>query len=87
MTPTTSGGDYSVQVVAVYSEDNANALARELAPYGKAVVVHEADMYKVRIVDLDAASARRVIDSLRNDKGMAPGLLKSGRWVNESVLN
>ena len=87
VTPTTSGGDYSVQVVAVYSEDNANALARELAPYGKAVVVHEADMYKVRIVDLDANSARRVIDSLRNDKGMAPGLLKSGRWVNESVLN
>ena len=79
-------GDYSVQVVAVYSEDNANALARELAPYGHAVVVHEGDMYKVRIVDLDAQNARRVIDALRNDKGMAPGLLKSGKWVNADSI-
>ena len=81
-----TSGDYSVQVVAVYSEDNANALARELAPYGNVVVVHEADMYKVRIVDLDAASARRVIDALRNDKGMAPGLLKAGKWVNADSI-
>lgn len=79
-------GEYSVQVVAVYSEDNANALARELAPYGHAVVVHEGDMYKVRIVDLDAQNARRVIDALRNDKGMAPGLLKSGKWVNADSI-
>ena len=79
-------GEYSVQVAAVYSEDNANALARELAPYGHAVVVHEADMYKVRIVDLDAQNARRVIDALRSDKGMAPGLLKSGKWVNADSI-
>lgn len=79
-------GDYSVQVAAVYSEDNANALAKELASYGNAVVVHEADMYKVRIIDLDAANARRVIDALRTDKGMAPGLLKSGKWVNADSI-
>lgn len=79
-------GDYSVQVAAVYSEDNANALARELAPYGNATVVHEGDMYKVRIIDLDAANARRVIDSLRSDKGMAPGLLKAGKWVNADSI-
>ena len=79
-------GDYSVQVAAVYSEDNANALAKELAPYGNAVVVHEADMYKVRIIDLDAANARRVIDALRTDKGMAPGLLKSGKWVTADSI-
>lgn len=84
--PVATSGDYSVQVVAVYSEDNANALARELAPYGNAVVVHEGDMYKVRIVDLDAANARRVIDALRNDKGMAPGLLKAGKWVNADSI-
>lgn len=82
----TTTGEYSVQVAAVYSEDNANALARELAPYGNAVVVKEADMYKVRIIDLNAQSARRVIDSLRNDKGMAPGLLKSGKWVNADSI-
>lgn len=79
-------GEYSVQVAAVYSEDNANALAKELAPYGNAVVVHEGDMYKVRIIDLNAASARRVIDALRSDKGMAPGLLKSGKWVNADSI-
>ena len=79
-------GDYSVQVAAVYSEDNANALARELASYGNAVVVRENDMYKVRIINLDAAGARRVIDALRNDKGMSPGLLKSGKWVNADSI-
>ena len=79
-------GEYSVQVVAVYSEDNANALARELSSYGNAVVVHEGDMYKVRIVDLDAQNARHVIDALRADKGMSPGLLKSGKWVNADSI-
>ncbi len=82
----TVSGDYSVQVAAVYSEDNANALARELAPYGNATVVQEGDMYKVRIINLDAQNARRVIDALRADKGMAPGLLKSGKWVNADSI-
>ena len=81
-----SNGDYSVQVAAVYSENNANALANELKPYGNAVVVREGDMYKVRIIGLDAPSARRVIDALRSDKGMAPGLLKSGKWVNADSI-
>lgn len=79
-------GEYSVQVAAVYSEDNANALAKELAPYGHAAVIQEGDMYKVRIIDLNAKDARRVIDSLRSDKGMAPGLLKSGKWVNADSI-
>ena len=83
---TVPSGDYSVQVAAVYSEDNANALARELAPYGNATVVREGDMYKVRIINLDAANARRVIDALRSDKGMAPGLLKAGKWVNADSI-
>ena len=79
-------GEYSVQVAAVYSEDNANSLAKDLSSYGNAVVVHEGDMYKVRIVDLDAAKARHVIDTLRSDRGMAPGLLKSGKWVNADSI-
>lgn len=79
-------GDYAVQVAAVYSEDNANALAKELESYGKAVVVNEGDMYKVRIIDLDAPHARTVIDSLRSEKGMAPGLLKSGKWINADSI-
>ena len=84
--PVATSGDYSVQVAAVYSEDNANALANELKSYGNAVVVREGDMYKVRIVDLDATNGRRVIDSLRSDKGMAPGLLKAGKWVNADSI-
>ena len=83
---TTSSGEYSVQVAAVYSEDNANALAKELASYGNATVIQEGDMYKVRIVGLDAQNARRVIDALRSDKGMAPGLLKAGKWVNADSI-
>jgi rare lipoprotein A len=83
---TTTSGDYTVQVAAVYSEDNAHALANELKPYGNAVVVREGDMYKVRIIDLDASNARRVIDSLRSDKGMAPGLLKAGKWINADSI-
>jgi len=83
---TSPKGEYSVQVAAVYSEDNANALAKELAPYGNAAVIQEGDMYKVRIIDLDAQNARRVIDALRSDKGMAPGLLKSGKWVNADSI-
>lgn len=82
--PTT--GEYSVQVAAVYSEDNAASLAKDLSSYGNAVVVHEGDMYKVRIIDLDAAKARQVIDALRSDRGMAPGLLKSGKWVNADSI-
>ena len=84
-TPAVSG-EYSVQVAAVYSEDNANALAKELAQYGHAAVIQEGDMYKVRIIDLDAKNARRVIDALRSDTGMAPGLLKAGKWVNADSI-
>lgn len=84
--PVATSGEYSVQVAAVYSEESANTLARELSSYGNAVVAHEGDLYKVRIIDLDAPNARRVIDALRSDKGMAPGLLKSGKWVNADSI-
>jgi rare lipoprotein A len=83
MAPT---GDYSVQVAAFYAEDSANALLGRMRSYGDAVVVKEGDMYKVRIVNLDAQSARRVIDALRSNEGMAPGLLKNGRWVNADSI-
>ena len=78
-------GDSSVQIAAVYSEDNARALANELSSYN-ATVVREGDMYKVRINNLDAANARRVIDALRSEKGMAPGLIKAGKWVNADSI-
>ena len=79
-------GDYSVQVAAFYAEDSATSLANRMKTYGDAVVVTEGDMYKVRIINLDAAQARGVIDALRNNEGMAPGLLKSGRWVNADSI-
>ncbi|MBO7560084.1 MAG: septal ring lytic transglycosylase RlpA family protein [Alphaproteobacteria bacterium] len=79
-------GDYSVQVAAFYAEDSANTLLQKMRNYGDAIVVKEGDMYKVRIVNLDAAGARRVIDALRNGEGMAPGLLKNGRWVNADSI-
>ena len=79
-------GDYSVQVAAFYAEDSADALVARIRKYGDATVVKEGDMYKVRIVNLTASDARRVIDTLRANEGMAPGLLKNGRWVNADSI-
>ena len=84
--PVATTGDYSVQVAAFYSEDSANALATRMRAYGDANVVHEGDMYKVRIENLDAPKARAVIDTLRSSEGMAPGLLKNGRWINADSI-
>ena len=85
--PTLSaGGEYSVQVAAFYAEDSAENLAARMRTYGDATVVKEGDMYKVRIVNLDAPKARAVIDALRNNEGMAPGLLKNGRWINADSI-
>lgn len=79
-------GDYAVQVAAFYAQDSADALARRMKTYGDAVVISEGDMFKVRIINLDAGQARGVIDALRNNEGMAPGLLKDGRWVNADSI-
>ena len=84
--PVATVGDYSVQVAAFYAEDSATTLAKRMRAYGDATVVHEGDMYKVRIENLDAAKARGVIDALRSSEGMAPGLLKNGRWVNADSI-
>ena len=84
--PVATSGDYSVQVAAFYAEDSANALVQKMRAYGDATVVKEGDMFKVRIVNLDAPSARRVIDTLRSSEGMAPGLLKNGRWINADSI-
>ena len=84
--PVATSGDYSVQVAAFYAQDSANALAARMRAYGDATVVHEGDMYKVRIENLDAPKARGVIDALRSSEGMAPGLLKNGRWINADSI-
>ncbi|MBQ7055500.1 MAG: septal ring lytic transglycosylase RlpA family protein [Alphaproteobacteria bacterium] len=79
-------GEYSVQVAAFYAQDSADSLAQRMKAYGDAVVINEGDMFKVRIINLDATKARGVIDALRNNEGMAPGLLKNGRWVNADSI-
>ncbi|MBR4806765.1 MAG: septal ring lytic transglycosylase RlpA family protein [Alphaproteobacteria bacterium] len=84
--PVATSGDYSVQVAAFYAQDSANTLAARMRAYGDAQVIHEGDMYKVRIENLDAAKARGVIDALRSSEGMAPGLLKNGRWINAGSI-
>ena len=81
-----AGGEYSVQVAAFYAEDSAENLAARMRTYGDATVVKEGDMYKVRVVNLDAPKAGAVIDALRNNEGMAPGLLKNGRWINADSI-
>ena len=81
-----ASGDYTVQLAAFYAEDSADAMAQRMKTYGDAVVVSEGGMYKVRIINLDAARARSVINALRTNEGMAPGLLKAGRWVNADSI-
>ena len=81
-----TAGEYSVQVAAFYAQDSADSLASRMAKYGNAVVVQEGDMYKVRIVNLDASQARSVMDALRSNEGMAPGLLRNGRWINADSI-
>lgn len=81
-----ASGDYTVQLGAFYAEDSADAMASRMKAYGDAVVVNEGGMYKVRIINLDAAKARSVINALRTNEGMAPGLLKNGRWVNADSI-
>ena len=84
--PVATSGEYSVQVAAFYAEDSAENLAARMRTYGDASVVKEGDMYKVRILNLDAPKARAVSDALRSNEGMAPGLLKNGRWVNADSI-
>ncbi len=84
--PVVASGEYSVQVAAFYAEDSANNLAEKMRQYGDATVVNEGDMFKVRIVNLDAQQARSVIDALRSNEGMAPGLLQNGRWINADSI-
>jgi rare lipoprotein A len=84
--PVVTSGDYTVQLAAFYAEDSADAMAQRMKTYGDAVVVNEGGMYKVRIINLDAAKARNVINALRTNEGMAPGLLKNGRWVNADSI-
>ena len=84
--PVATSGEYSVQIAAFYAQDSADSLASRMSKYGNAVVVQEGDMYKVRIVNLDATQARSVIDALRNNEGMAPGLLRNGRWINADSI-
>ena len=79
-------GAYSLQLAAFYAQDSADALANRMKQYGDAVVVNEDDMFKGRIINLDASQARSVIDALRSTEGMAPGLLKDGRWVNPDSI-
>lgn len=85
-TTASTPGTYSVQAGAFYAEDSANSLVQKLSSYGYATVTKENDMYKVRIINLDAAKARSTIDSLRSKEGMAPGLLKDGKWVNADSI-
>ena len=79
-------GPYSIQLAAFYAQDSANALANRMKTYGETAVVNEGDLFKVRIINMDAAKARSVIDALRTNEGMAPGLLKDGRWVNADSI-
>ncbi|MCL2017415.1 MAG: septal ring lytic transglycosylase RlpA family protein [Alphaproteobacteria bacterium] len=84
--PESSGGPYAVQLGAFHSEDSAQSVVQKVAYIGRATVVYEDDLYKVRITGLDASAARNTIDTLRRNEAMSPGLLMNGRWVNADSI-
>ena len=61
-------------------------LAQRITNMGNVQTVNEGGMYKVRVLGLDAPAARQTIDTLRSTEGMAPGLLKDGKWVNADSI-
>ena len=79
-------GPFAVQLGAFFSEDSAHSLANRVQHIGHATVASENQMFKVRIENLDAPTARTVIDRLRRDEAMSPGLLRDGRWVNADSI-
>ena len=79
-------GPFAVQIAAFYSEDSARNMANRLQHVGPVHVVEENHMFRVRISGLDAPSARRAIDTLRRNEGLAPGLLRDGRWINADSI-
>ncbi len=85
-TASTGSGPYTVQAAAFYSHENATALQQRISHLGNVQVMNESGMYKVRIIDLDAASAKNVIQQLRSSESTAPGLLQNGKWINADSI-
>jgi rare lipoprotein A len=81
-----NNGPYTVQVAAFYSEDNAKTLAQRIGNMGNVQVINEGGMFKVRVLGLDEPGAKKTIETLRSTEGMAPGLLKDGKWVNANSI-
>jgi len=81
-----SGGPYAVQIGAYYAMESARGVANRISGIGNASVVEEGGMFKVRIENLSADEARKAVDRLRREENIAPGLLKSGRWVNADSI-
>ncbi|MCR4917442.1 MAG: septal ring lytic transglycosylase RlpA family protein [Alphaproteobacteria bacterium] len=85
-TPVVTSGDYTVQVDAFIAEDRANVLSQRLKKYGEPVIVKEGELFKVRFINLDAASARNLINTLHDSEGLKPGLLRNGSWINPNSI-
>ncbi|MCL1902496.1 MAG: SPOR domain-containing protein [Alphaproteobacteria bacterium] len=83
---TTGTGPFAVQIGAFYSEESANALARQMSHVGNFQVVSDGGMHRVRALGLDAAGARSMIDTLRHSESMSPGLLRNGAWINADSI-
>jgi len=81
-----NNGPYTVQVAAFYSEDNAKTLSQRISNMGNVQVINEGGMFKVRVLGLDEPGAKKTIETLRSTEGMAPGLLKDGKWVNANSI-
>ena len=75
-----TAGAYTVQVGAYYTEDNARQVANKVSRIGHATIDKEGDLYKVRIKNMSAEDAKRVMERLRSEENIKPGLIKNGRW-------
>lgn len=83
---TAESGPYMVQVGAYYTEEYARKIMAKIQYISNAAIEEERDMYKVRVKGLSATDAKNLIQRLRSEENMRPGLIKNGRWIRSNSI-
>jgi len=84
--PAGGTGPFTVQAGAYFSQESANGIARQISNIGSAVVNEENGMFKIQFRGLTQEQARHVIQRLRTEHHLAPGLIRNGRWINADSI-
>ena len=79
-------GPFTVQAGAYFSQESANGISRQISNVGHSEVIQEGGMFKIQFRGLSPDQARGVIQRLRSEHNLAPGLIRDGRWVNADSI-